>query len=436
MSDDTSFLLRRYQEQGVEFLLSGASRLLADEMGLGKTVQVAVALDRLRRSGAMKRTLIVCPSSLVTNWQRELARFGPSCASRTTFSLTSDDRSWLYRLPVPLTITSYESLRTDFLPVPPAAAFDVVVFDEAQRMKNRESTTALAGRLVKAHRRWLLSATPLENGVGDLGSMAEIMRLLAPSDGGDDPRAVTEALQGNFLRRRKADVLPELPPIIRQDIPLRLAGQQLFEYEALLRDQDWNGSIADLLALITRLKLACNSASDGSSVKLDALQVLLEGAEGSPVRMIVISQYTSTLRWLQQILPWRTLLFSGDVPTAERDQVLSDFQTANEPTLLMLSLKAGGVGLNIPESTHVVLFDRWWTPAAEAQAIARADRFGRKEPLLVYAFHVEDSVEERIVDISARKASLFEHLVEGSLTDGAEAHGWSRQDLLKVLDRA
>lgn len=434
-----AFELRGYQEDGVEFLLQGRSRLLADEMGLGKTVQVAVALERLRARGQLRKALVVCPASLLSNWQHELKRFGPDCAVRTTGESSEDDRRWLYRLPIPITVTSYESLRQDFLPVAPLSDIDVVVFDEAQRLKNRDSTTSIAARRVEARRRWLLSATPLENRVSDLGSLAEVMRLVtSPEACAEDKNVVTEAFQGNFLRRRKVDVLPELPPLINQELFLRLTAGQLVEYDGMLREHEWNGSFTDLLALITRLKLICNRGSDGSSVKLDALNLLLEDSEteAQPSKFIVISQYTDTLNWLAANLPIRSLLFTGGVSKRDRDKVLEDFRSSRQPVVLLLSLKAGGVGLNIVEATHVVLFDRWWTPAAEAQAIARAHRFGRTQPILVYSLRVLDTVEDRIVEVAGRKTAMFDDLVNGTLSSQAEAAGWNRHDLLEVLSRA
>jgi SNF2 family DNA or RNA helicase len=427
-----AFHLRRYQEQGVVFLSDGPSRLLADEMGLGKTVQVAVALDRLRQAGGLRRALIVAPSSLLLNWQRELARFGPRCAVRTTLDLTEEDRRWLYRLPVPITVASYESVRSDFLVEPPDVAFDVVVFDEAQRLKNRDSVTAIATRRIRSDRRWLLSATPLENRIGDLGSLAEIMRLLEPRHV-DDPIRVTEALQGAFFRRRKVDVLPELPPLIHQEIPLLMEGAQRLEHDVLAEAASSDGTVADLLALITRMKQVCNRGSNGDSVKLDALHVLLEDAAEEHFKFIVISQYTDTLHWLSDVLDLRTLLFTGDMSQRERDETLTAFRAAQGSAVLLLSLKAGGVGLNIQEATHVVMFDRWWTPAAEQQAVARAHRFGRTLPLLVYSFRVVDSVEDRIVTIAAHKLGLFEEIVEERLTSSAADTGWTRRDLLRVL---
>lgn len=426
-------MLRRYQEQGVKFLNDAPSRLLADEMGLGKTVQVAVALARLRAARQLRRALVVAPSSLLLNWQRELARFGPACAVRTTSDLDEDGRRWLYRLPVPITVASYEAVRADFLLMPPTNDFDVVIFDEAQRLKNRESTTAIAARRISAGRRWLLSATPLENGVADLGSLAEVMRVL---DGrsADDPRLVTAALQGNFLRRRKADVLPELPALIEQEVPLALTGRQRTEYDSLTDGVATDGSMADLLAAITRLKQVCNRGAGGESVKLDALRVLLDEAAHERPKFIIISQYTETLRWLSERLPFRALLFVGDLSHEERDDVLTDFRSTNDSAVLLLSLKAGGVGLNIVEATHVVMFDRWWTPAAEQQAVARAHRFGRETPLLVYSFRVVDTVEDRIVEIAAGKRRLFDDIVEGALTEDATP-GWTRQDLLEVITK-
>lgn len=428
--------LRSYQIEGVEFLVDHDRALLADEMGLGKTVQVATALRELRARGRLRRGLVVAPASLLRNWQAELQTWGPDVAVRTTEALNEDDRLATYELPVPLIVTSYESLRRDFLVDPPQVDFDVVVFDEAQRLKDADADTTIAARRVRAKRRWLLSATPLENHIGDVISLlrASGMNGLSAESTPDD---VIELLQGNFLRRRKRDVLPQLPPIIDQTILVRLEGSQRREYDELESTlQLGGGSVASYLAAITRLKQICNRAEDGTSAKLDLLQTILSDPGMETSRVIVVSQYVDTLRWLAGHLSGRAnvYLLTGQDGAAERERALSDFIDGPAPALLLLSLKAGGVGLNIPSASHVVLFDRWWNPAAEEQAIHRAHRFGRQEPLLAYRFLVEDSVEDRIDSILRRKSKLFAEVVDhGASTWDGDPVKLTKTELLEVL---
>ncbi|MHB1776152.1 MAG: DEAD/DEAH box helicase [Acidimicrobiales bacterium] len=425
--------LRRYQDEGVTFLTTSNSALLADEMGLGKTVQVAVAIDRLHRAGGLRRVLIVAPASLLTNWSFELDRWGPSVAVRNSQGLSAEERAALWSLPVPITIVSYEAMRTDFLVRPPLKQLDLVVFDEAQRLKNAETDTALAARRIPSVRRWALSATPLENGVGDLVSITNIIGLL-PDRGAPPPIAdLIESLQGHFLRRRKEEVLPELPPVLTQDLPLALTGQQLREYQAMRRDANLEADSIHLLALINSLKQICNKASDGSSIKLDALREIVGDPGGAEDRLVIISQYTQTLDWIGSELSVKAIPYTGRMSYRERDKALDEFRKGPAPVALLLSLKAGGVGLNIPEATHAVLFDRWWNPAAEDQAIHRAHRFGRSLPLHVYRFRVVDTIEDKIVEISQERQRVFDEVVEDTLAEPLPGRGWSRQDLLRVL---
>lgn len=410
-------LLRPYQRDGVAFLTGTPNALLADDMGAGKTVMVAQALGQLREARLLRRALVAAPAALLPNWERELRRWGPDVAVRTTSGLSRSERAALWALPVPIVVASYEAVRADFLPTPPRSLlWDAAVFDEAQRLKNRDAESAMAVRRVPSLRRWALSATPLENGVEDLSSLAEVIRL---TDGPLPPLApaLLEAFQGHFLRRRKREVAPEMPHVIDQELPLRLSGTQAEQYESLAATVDEAASTSELLTLITRLKQLCNHASDGTSVKFDALRLLLEDPGLGEAKVVVISQYTRTLDWLAMRLPVPVLRYAGDMRTADREDALRRFREAQGPLVLLLSLRAGGVGLNLPEASHVVMYDRWWNRAVEDQAVARADRLGREGVLLVHRYVVEGTVEDRILELSTQRAELFEDLIEGQLSD-------------------
>lgn len=418
------------------FLVARTQALLADEMGLGKTVQVAQALKLLRSDRTLRRALIVTPTSLVLNWQKELSFWGPDVLIRSTLGLDALDRRATYQLPIPIVVTSYDSLRRDFLVDPPTAIFDAVVFDEAQRLKNYVSDTAVASRRVEARRRWLLSATPLENGLDDVVSLLRATGFRGIGEGSSQPEVV-EALQGRFLRRRKRDVLPQLPPIIDQTVTLELSQSQRMEYQQIEGALDAGSkSVPELLASINQLKQVCNRSSTGESSKLELLLTLLADAGRIGHRFIVVSQYVETLRWLEgelQGVAVTRMLTGADDPTA-RQAALDSFAGDPTPVVLLLSLKAGGVGLNIPTATHVVLFDRWWNPAAEDQAVHRAHRFGREEPLIAIRLLVEGTVEARIDEILSRKAQLFAEVIDQD-SDGASVDSprLSRGELLAVL---
>lgn len=428
--------LHDYQWHGVAFLFSSRGALLADEMGLGKTVQTAVALALLlQRSEGVSRALIVAPASLTLNWMNELALWAPTITVR----LVSGDaraREAYYLLPIPVLVASYEQVRFDALDRIPAGTFDLVVLDEAQRIKNRESATAFACRLLPRSRAWALSATPLENDEGDIAS---ILGFLEPSIGARLSRARMRAeLESRMLRRRKAEVRTDLPPVIVQDLGIPLSDAQRTAYDELWFDRDTviqgrgqEDIGAALLALITRLKILCNfDILTGASSKLDALRAFVEGAGGG-ARVLVFSQFVQTLEWLSPRIGLAHDLLTGSMPVEARYEAMAAFREKDAPRALLVSLRAGGVGLNLGDATHVVMFDRWWNPAVERQAIYRAHRFERGTPLHVARFLVEDTIEERIVEILGWKEHLFDEVVEAVDTGGQH---FTLEELMRILE--
>jgi SNF2 family DNA or RNA helicase len=431
--------LRSYQWEGVTFLTRTDSALLADEMGLGKTVQTIIAIRLVLRNTVSKRVLIVAPAPLQRNWECELRTWAPDLTVRRVLG-TAQDRQATYQLPVQVLIASYEQIRTDAIDIPPDVHFEVVVLDEAQRIKNRHSRSALACRFLRRSRAWALTGTPLENSVGDLLS---IFLFLSPGlvDVGMAPGEVHARIQPHFLRRRKKEVLSEMPPIIIQDIPLELSGAQDEAYtEAWIGRRTratTNGlpvSEATLFALLTKLKQLCNYEPDtGTSVKCDALSVFLEEFTQPDDKVIIFSQYVQTLNFISaRLAGFPHDIYTGQHSEQAKEQALTNFKKQPGPRALLVSLRAGGVGLNIQEASTVVLFDRWWNPAVENQAIQRAHRFGRTRPLHVLRFLVLDTVEERIQQVLEDKQVDFERYVENA--ENAEVRLFTREELRRVLE--
>lgn len=428
--------LRSYQWDGVRFLSERHSALLADQMGLGKTVMVSTALSLLFHTLHANRALVVVPASLRLNWERELDRWAPALSVRRLRG-DEDERLAYYRLPVNVLIASYEQVRTDALTISKEVYFDVVVLDEAQRIKNVNSTTALACRMLQRDRSWALSGTPIENSVDDLLSLYQFVYpglLNAAMDRADLLCHVTPF----YLRRRKDQVLQELPPIITQDVVLELGDRQREAYDRIWAARracvPEGASEVQLFALITRLKQLCNyDPESGESAKLDELRVVTEGLTGAEDKIIVFSQYVETLHWIAANLASSMPcdVFHGGLSEGARDTMLANFRDEPGPRILLMSLRAAGVGLNIQEATVVLLFDRWWNPAVEAQAIHRAHRFGRDRPLHVLRFLVADSIEDRIAAILNRKIELFDTYIEAA--DVAAIPPLSRSDLLRIL---
>ena len=428
--------LHEYQWDGVAFLYRSSGALLADEMGLGKTVQTAVALAiLLHRHNAVNRALIVAPASLTLNWMKEISIWAPSITARRVTG-GARAREAYYLLPIPVLVASYEQIRFDALDRVPARTFDIVVLDEAQRIKNPDAATSFACRLLPRDRAWALSATPLEN---DERDVASILRFLDPATRRQVSRSsMAEQLRSRMLRRRKAEVRAELPPVLVQDLEFELSDQQRSAYDDLWfeRAATIRSTMADdpgtaLLALITRLKIVCNYDVDSDrSSKLDALRSIMEGA-GHDARILIFSQFVETLKWLSDRMPVRHDLLTGSMALADRYSAIAAFERTPSPRALLISLRAGGVGLNLGAASHVVLFDRWWNPSVEVQAIYRAHRFDRELPLHVIRFLIVDTIEDRIARILARKEELFDAIVESvEMTH----HRFTKEELMDILE--
>lgn len=432
------FPLRDYQWEGVSFLAQNEAVLLADEMGLGKTVQTAVALSILVRQHKCQKILIVCPSSLCHNWELELKRWAPKLSVRKVKG-NACDRKAHFLLPFQIWIASYEQIRTDIDLLNKDYYFDLVILDEAQRVKNSSSTVALACRQLNRRCSWALTGTPVENSPDDLLSIFAFVQM------GLINSALTRTeihakIEPHFLRRKKKEVLKELPSIIMQDLQLELEEAQRIAYDLewvntreRLRISKGDKGNMGLLASITRLKQLCNFAPEHeTSCKLNALRNVIEECRAENDKIIVFSQYVETLlsikRHLTNIHP---LLFHGKLSSEDKTKIVSAFEELPGPQVLLMSLRAGGVGLNIGSASTVVLFDRWWNPAVENQAIQRAHRYGRKLPLHAIRFLVTDTVEERIEKILEEKQTTFEEYIDG--IECKKSFGLSHDDLVRIM---
>jgi SNF2 family DNA or RNA helicase len=432
------FPLRHYQWEGVSFLVNRDAALLADEMGLGKTVQAIVALRLILHGNVSKRVLVVTPTSLSFNWEKEFAVWAPNLVVRRVMG-SAEDRRASYRLPIQVLIATYDQIRSDGVDMGQHIIFDAVILDEAQRIKNRHSRGALGCRLIRRKRSWALSGTPFENSIDDLAS---IFLFLKPGlvDAGMPPKEVHTRIHYHFLRRRKRDVLKEIPPIIIQDMPMELSSAQQEVYTDLWVTRKQESiekglpvSESTMFALITKLKQICNyDSSSGESIKWDALLAMLEDLSQPDDKIIIFSQYVDTIQFLSRKMHFFPhSLYTGSLTKEERESALEDFKSQDGPRALLISLRAGGVGLNIQEASTVVLFDRWWNPAVEEQAIQRAHRFGRDRPLHVIRFMVVDTIEERIIEVLREKRIEFETYIEDA--DNAQVPELTRDDLRRIL---
>ncbi|GAA2537790.1 DEAD/DEAH box helicase [Pseudonocardia hydrocarbonoxydans] len=443
--DGLTATLRDYQLRGAAWLHRmtslGLGACLADDMGLGKTVTL-VALHLRRVPLGAGPTLVVCPASLVGNWEREIARFAPGV---TVARYHGPDRTLGA---ADVVVTTYATMRLDAAALA-AHRWGLVVADEAQHVKNAGSGTARALRTIGSHARVALTGTPVENDLdelwaildwatpGLLGTRAGFRRRWAdPIADGDAAAAARFArLIGPFLlRRRKSDpgIVPELPPRTETDHPVALTPEQAGLYQAVVTETMARIASADgmarrglVLGMLTALKQVCNHPAQyarepdpvlaGRSGKLELLDELLDTilAEGGAV--LVFTQYVAMARLLDRHLTARGVghaLLHGGTPMARRDALVAAFQRGETPVFL-LSLRAAGTGLNLTRADHVVHLDRWWNPAVEDQATDRAYRIGQTRPVQVHRLVAEGTLEERIADLLNSKRALADAVLSG-----------------------
>jgi len=431
------FPLRDYQSEGVNFLVTQKNILLADEMGLGKTIQTIISIRILFQEKEIKNCLIVVPVSLISNWVYEFSIWGGAIKPKIIYG-NQKKRLTLYSMQSPVQIVSYESIRNDLDSIVDKKFYDLVVLDEAQRIKNDSSITARNIKKIPRTYSWALTGTPLENNIEDIASIFGFVKPKTISKY-DFPREIKEKIDKFTIRRRKRDVLTELPDIIEQTIRIRLSPKQWTTYENTRSEQykyikqlDKKEKISGILALITELKKIVNfdSYSEESS-KADYILEILEEKKLLSEKIIIFSQYVETLKYLKRKFEgYKTQIYSGGQSQSERDEIISNFKNSDEFEILLISLKAGGVGLNLQEADTLILFDRWWNPAVEEQAIGRADRFGREGSLHVIKFVTQNTIEERIEQLLFEKKDLFNKIVE-EVTP--KTNKFSEEDLMFII---
>ena len=472
MPDRFQQLLRPYQTTGVNWLCflaeNGLAGILADEMGLGKTLQALVYLSlRKAANAARKPSLVICPTSIVMNWQAEAARFTPELRTlvlhgpkrHASFAAIGDHD---------LVITSYALLRRDVEQYA-ALEFDTVILDEAQHIKNRFSQNAQAVKSLEAAQRFVLTGTPMENSLYDLWSIFDFLMpgYLGPATefrdryetpiakDGDEAalRRLRQRLRPFVLRRMKTEVARDLPAKMEQVRVCEMTDEQKAVYQALLGESrrevfehaSKGGEAQRRFAVLTalmRLRQACchldllPSAGDKTwrepSAKLEMGLELIEEARDGGHRVLVFSQFVRLLKLIEAALREREIAFCYlDGSAVDRAGEVRRFQDSPDIPVFLISLKAGGTGLNLTGADTVIHFDPWWNPAVEDQATGRAHRIGQSNIVTSYKLIARGSVEEKIVRLQERKKEL----IASTLTsDEAFAQNLTWEELQGLLE--
>jgi superfamily II DNA or RNA helicase len=445
--------LRHYQVQGVNWLnflrKSEMGALLADDMGLGKTLQALCAIEG--------KTLVVAPTSVLHSWKDQIHLFRPSqkvalfYGSNRKFDTTAD-----------ITLTSYGLLRQDkekLLKYP----WKTIILDEAQMIKNPDSQVARAAHALalkaKGAFRMTLSGTPVENSMEDLWSQLQFLNpgilgskkefqeeFVTPITKGDETVAkkLRTRIKPFVLRRLKRDVAPELPPRTEVVLNCQLSESEKELYDSLLASGrkevieklQEGGSVFHALEMLLRLRQACchpnlvPGQNAETSSKLELLAETLEKTVANGHRALVFSQWTSFLDLIGPRLTKMGLGFTRlDGSTQNREKVVAEFQDPAGPPVMLISLKAGGVGLTLTAADHVFLMDSWWNPAVEDQAADRAHRIGQENPVLICRLITENTLEEKILELQKQKQELSQSILEGT----AQAVSLTRDDILALL---
>ena len=453
--------LRDYQREGLgwmEFLRRFSfGGCLADDMGVGKTAQVLAMLEA--RRGKHGPTLVVVPRSLIFNWKEEAARFTPKMR---VYDYTGLNRGLVDFSAFDLVLTTYGTLRRDALRLKDVE-FDYVVLDEAQAVKNASTESAKAVRLLRSKHRLALSGTPVENHLGELWSLfeflnpgmlgaASVFQMTSSAGKGIDEESrklLAQALRPFILRRTKDQVVKELPAKTEQTIYCELEPEQRKLYNelrehyrgALLKRIETEGmgkaKIMVLEALLRLRQAACHPGlidvkrSGEPSAKLDALLEQLREVLETGHKALVFSQFTSMLKILRERLDRAGVVYEYlDGKTRDRQACVERFQTDAGCKLFLISLKAGGLGLNLTEAEYVFLLDPWWNPAVEAQAVDRAHRIGQKKAVFAYRLIARDTVEEKVLELQKTKKDLAAAIVG---EDNALIRNLKREDLELLL---
>ncbi len=420
--------LYAFQTKGVEFLVETQSALLGDDMGTGKTVQTAVALRMLFQTAKIRTALIVCPFSVIPNWDRELAKWAGDLAV-TVVRGDKEHRKTCWRQAAHIWLTTYDTLRNDLETVLTLrkGGFDLVALDEAQRVKNWSAGVTRAVRELRATYRWGLTGTPLENNTDELWTILNVLKPDISKGPLDWSEGIRSVLRPMFLRRKKQDVLVDLPPLVPKTQWLAIDGEQRKSYDRFekngvleLRGKGDKAITAQsVIVLLNKVKQLCNRCpNSGESSKMIWLKERLDTIAAEGDKALVFSQYTDErfagADWLEtELADFGALNYAKATSDIKRKALLAAFKEKSEHKVFVGHPKTAGLGLNeLVVANYVVHFDHWWNPAVMSQATARAHRPGQTKTVFAYDLWVEDTYEEIIFKLLEEKQNLYNEVID------------------------
>ena len=465
-----SDILRNYQKEGFKWLRTleewNLGGILADDMGLGKTLQVIALLLSAKQEGRTGTSLVAAPAALVYNWEAEIEKYAPELDAAVIAGNQDDRREKIeHYQEYDVLVTSYDTLRRD-ISFYEGKEFRFEIIDEAQYIKNHTTAAAKAVKVIRSRNRFALTGTPIENRLSELWSIFDYLmpgflygyetfrkQIETPivKNQDEDVMKRLQKMTGPFiLRRLKENVLSDLPEKLEETRYVRFDGEQKNLYDAQVihmketlagqGEDDFNRNRFQVLAELTRLRQICCAPSlcfekySGGSAKVDAcVQLILSAIDGSH-RILVFSQFTSMLEILEQELDKEKIAYyviTGSTPKEERIRLVREFNSGTVP-VFFISLKAGGVGLNLTGADVVIHYDPWWNQAVQDQATDRAHRIGQTKKVTVYKLIAKNTIEEKIQKLQETKRDLADQIIGG---ETGQLAGMSREDILALLEQ-
>nr|WP_242949685.1 DEAD/DEAH box helicase [Clostridium pasteurianum] len=464
--------MRKYQKFGFKWLKSlarcGFGGILADEMGLGKTLQVISFLASEKKSGNNIPSIVICPTSLVYNWLSEIQRFYPDLKVLVISGSREERKNSIENYKGhDILITSYPLIRRD-IEYYHSIDFKYCILDEAQQIKNPNSINAKSVKEIKAENYFALTGTPIENSLTELWSIFDfimpgylmshtkfIKKYEAPIVKGNDKNSLGELnkhIRPFILRRLKSEVIKELPPKIEHKITVEMAEEQKKVYAAYLqnakeqidsniKEKGFNKSKLMILSILTRLRQICCDPSifienyKGDSGKLAALDNIIDNSINSGHRILLFSQFTSVLKNIGTFLSEKNVEYmylDGQTKMEERGHMVNEFNKG-KGDIFLISLKAGGTGLNLTGADVVIHYDPWWNPAVEQQASDRAHRIGQKKTVEIIKLIAMGTIEEKIYDLQEKKRDIIKSVMDSENSEETIISKMSEEEIRELL---